>query len=172
MPRQMREGFEERRKEYEERIRKWLSPENHRCLAEKTIGEIRAVVGNDFLPVGEVPDEILMYYGTDDPCVYAGPAYFIEHAVNRHKELGVEDYVGMLDVLTDYDSLYSQDDGALVLRKEGKPSRQVIIVLDGNTGRLILYRSFFGGRRKSRKWHEISEASPVVGTPLSLPKDR
>ena len=170
MARQMREGFEERRKEYEERIREWLSDENRRCLAGKTIREIRAVVGNDFLPIGEVPEGIRMYFGIDDPCVYAGPAYFIEHAVNRHKELSADDYVCMLDVLTDYDSLYGQDDGALVLRKEGKPSLQVIIILDGNTGKLILYRSFFGGRRKSRKWHEISEASPVVGTPLSLPK--
>lgn len=168
----MKEGYPQRKSEYLNKIRRWLSKENYERFTGKTLAQISEVVGNNLEAIGEVPQEVQDYFSVSDSRVYSGAAYFIEHAVNRHGELDVNDYVAMADVFENYNSSYIQEDGALILRKEGRPSSQVIIVLDNDTGKMILYRTYFNTPKINKKWTEINlKASSVPGTSPSVPKE-
>ena len=150
MARQMREGFEERRKEYEERIREWLSNENRERFKGKTLKEISDEVGSVYFPVGEVPDIAKEFFDVDDPRVYSGAAYFMEHAFSRHPDLTVEDYVRMIDVLHDYENIYIADvpdDCRLIFSKRESNRHWRCIIGKNHDKNTILYISYYGPSR-------------------------
>ncbi len=151
MARQMHDGFEERRKEYERRIREWLSNENREHFKGKTLKEIMAGISPAYLPVGEVPSIAQEFFGVDDPRVYSGAAYFMEHAFTRHPDLSVEDYVRMIDVLHDYENIYIADvadDCRLIFSKRESDRYWRCIIGKNHGNNTILYISYYGPSRE------------------------
>lgn len=147
MARQMHDGFEERRKEYERRIREWLSNENRERFKGKTLKEIMAGFSPAYLPAGEVPSIAQEFFGVDDPRVYSGAAYFMEHAFTRHPDLSVEDYVRMIDLFWDYENIYVDEnsvDPRLIFSKfDAGRYQRCIIGKDAETCHLLLYISYY-----------------------------
>ena len=92
----MREGYEQRKAEYEIRIKEWITKDDLKAYKGLNLSEIRKILGNEKLPIAEVPIEAANFFGIEDTTVYSSGAYFIDHVVNHHDELSLDDYIGWL----------------------------------------------------------------------------
>ena len=151
----MREGYEQRKAEYENRIREWLSEENRERFKDKELDEITADIGKEMLPIGEVPVEIQEYFGVNESYVYSSEAYFINHAINNHRELTNDEYFSILSVLENPDYAIRQtrngvQNAILVKQIDGK-WYEAIVGKDKETGKMIIYLTYFGGSTNQKK---------------------
>ena len=160
-------GYEKRKAEYENRIREWLCKENLEKFKGKSFDEITAELGNDWLPIGEVPVEAMEFFGVSDPRVYSGQVYFIHHAVARHSNLTVEDYINMIETLSDYDNIYidnnSEDVRLVFSKQDGEKYSRCVIGKNLVADKLLIYISYYKPDRNKDSKKEIL-ASRVVGT--------
>ena len=155
MAQPMQEGFEQRKKGYENRIRKWLNSESIRKAQGKSDREIALEFGTELLPIGEVPIEAMDFFGLDDSHVYSSESYFLDHAVNHHSELEQSDYMKMVDTLSDFDYVAIQNregvQNLVFVKKYDDKWYRAIVGKDRDTGKAILYLSYF----KSNKQPEV-----------------
>ena len=156
MARQMHDGFEERRKEYEERILEWLAGEDIRKYKGMSRADIISATGGyKRYPVAELPIDAVRYFGVDDPRVYSNRGYFIDHAVNRHGDLSVGDYLAMLDTFTscspDSDILIDDDSktkALIFINKIDDHWFKGVAELDSNTQQIVPYMTYFKTGKK------------------------
>ena len=145
----MSQGYEERKIEYIATILDWLKEENLERFKGKSMSSIAEEMGRERKPVAEIPMIALEYFGVSDPRVYSGPAYFIDHAFNKHYDLSVEDYIAMLETFentTDESDILidnSKDNKALIFT-DRKHSKLYVAVaeLDKATNQIVLYMTY------------------------------
>ena len=123
--------------------------------------------GTELLPVGEVPQEAVAFFGIEDSNVYSSESYFLDHAVNHHSELDIADYVKMVDTLSD-------SDYAAIQRREGVQNLvfvkkyddkwyRAIVGKDKTTGKAILYLSYFKSKKQPEaKAERLKMQEPAV----------
>ena len=147
----MREGYEQRKEEYVNRILDWLRGEDLRKYKHMSRSEIiQETGGYKRFPVAEIPVEAMEYFGVDDSRVYSNRGYFIDHAINRHPNLTVGDYLDMLDTFSsnspDSDILIddsSKNKSLIFIDKIDGRWFKGVAELDSNTKQVILYLTYF-----------------------------
>lgn len=147
-------GISEIDAENKDRIKSWISPENIEWAKGKTRKEIFEHFGNDLEPVSYIPEKYVGLFGDllTDKNVYSGKGYFIDHAVNHHPNVGVEEYLNIQEVL-------NNPDGIKEVNAEGKKTvaftkkldrwNAVLVQLEvGEDGKILLHKSFFGQKKE------------------------
>ena len=167
----MREGYEQRKIEYQNRILEWLRGEDIKKYKHMKRSEIIAETGGyQRFPVAEMPVEAMEYFGVDDQRIYSNRGYFIDHAVNRHPNLNVGDYLAMLDTFS------SNSPAADILIDDKSVNKALIFIdkidghwfkgiaeLDSDTNQVVLYLTYFNtGKEKPGKGLESIKQEPSV----------
>ena len=93
------ENSTEEIREQQQRIRDWLAQENLEKAKGKTREEIFREFDNTPQPVAWLPSGYLQHFTgkTNDNRIYSGQAYFLDHAVNSHRDIPVEAYENIQD---------------------------------------------------------------------------
>ncbi|MBQ7609093.1 MAG: hypothetical protein IJU76_14180 [Desulfovibrionaceae bacterium] len=98
---------------------------------------------------------------TDDPRIYCSEAYFVDHAVNHHAELDVEEYKRIQDVIAHPDSVKrdtrtgvrsSKTRDALVFIKQYDSNRVVAISLEKDSStenKIVFHKTMFETSKKN-----------------------
>jgi len=158
-------------KGYGERISGWLSPENLSEAKGKSREEIFAWFGNEYEPIAEIGHEYLKHLRSDvtDAKVYSGKGYFIDHAVNHHPEVGLDEYGKIPDILSDPDDVrldIRRDRASLVFMKKYERLGLVIVShVENDGGRIVVYKTFFnktGKKSPYTHFQSVRAESPDV----------
>ena len=166
-------GYEKRKAEYETRIKEWITKGDLNAYEGLNLRDIRKILGNEKYPIAEVPVEAADFFGIEDVTVYSSEAYFIDHVVNHHGELSLDDYIGVVDTLSDFSDIYISleygDPRLIFSQKRDTGYRRASVGLDKETGSMVVYLSYFQPSKNIDEGRRKLEVSSVGGTPLSLP---
>ncbi|GHT44161.1 hypothetical protein AGMMS49965_19310 [Bacteroidia bacterium] len=153
----------------QELIKNWLSEENLNKAKGKTREELFAEFGNVLEPIAYIDSVYLPYLGDNitDNRVYSGKGYFIDHAVNHHPEVKIEDYDDIQVILSNPDGVFLDDSKAnlsIVFVKQYKNWGTVVVGVDNENAKIVLHKSFFSQRKNSyAKFNDIRVKIPLVG---------
>lgn len=157
----------------QQRLKEWVSPENIESARGKSRNEIFRLFGNELEPIAVIPDKYVRMFGSDvmDNRVYSGKGYFIDHAVNHHPEVALEDYQKLQDILIHADevALDDRDSGKtklVFIKRYDKHGVVVVELGEAEDGKLFFHKTFFNKRSKpypKLQRLNIEESSSVDG---------
>lgn len=157
----------------QQRLKEWVSPESIESARGKSRDEIFRLFGNELEPIAVIPDKYVRMFGSDvmDNRVYSGKGYFIDHAVNHHPEVALEDYRKLQDILSHSDevALDDRDSGKtklVFIKKYDKHGVVVVELGEAEDGKLFFHKTFFNKRSKpypKLQRLNIEESSSVDG---------
>ncbi|MBR3625336.1 MAG: hypothetical protein IKN48_03170, partial [Bacteroidaceae bacterium] len=158
-------------REMQDRVREWLSEDylnQARGLSREDIFEL--FDGDTPYPIAYVPEESLTYLsdGISDNRIYSSMGYFIDHAVNHHPSIPVEQYKNIQDVLNNPDSVKEiMQDGnrsVVFIKKIDKYNAVVVQLEKSEDGKIIWHKSFFDQRKEPYKnLPDLKEKEPLGG---------
>lgn len=133
--------------EIQTRINEWLAQENLDWAEGRSLNEIIAKFGNELEPIARIPEIVKQYLGgVNGDYIYSGKGYFIDHAVNHHPELNLEDYANIQTIVSDYDDIKDLSSGGVkkiaFIKKLDKGFAVVAEVSEQN-GKVLLHKTFF-----------------------------
>ena len=86
---------------------------------------------------------------------FSGEAYFLHHAINNHRELTTDEYLGILTLLENPDYALKQNrnggQNAILVKQINGKWYECIIGKDKETGKMIIYLTYFGGSTDQKK---------------------
>lgn len=172
----LREGSDvtsEEMLDIQQRLKEWVSPESMEMARGKSRNEIFRLFGNELEPIAVIPDKYVRMFGSDvmDNRVYSGKGYFIDHAVNHHPEVALEDYQKLQDILSHADevALDDRDSGKtklVFIKRYDKHGVVVVELGEAEDGKLFFHKTFFNKRSKpypKLQRLNIEESSSVDG---------
>lgn len=167
------------------RLKEWMSPKNIEAAKGKDREEIFNMFGNDLQPISYIDIGYLHYLGNNiaDNRVYSGCGYFLDHAVNHHPEVSLEDYEMMQDILLNPDNVYFDDRHALDcliftknLQSASGKKRGWSVVVSSDDGKIVVHKTMFYSKKKNQysslKNVLASNTSLVDGSPTISPEDK
>ncbi|MDR2729516.1 MAG: hypothetical protein LBB81_01295 [Treponema sp.] len=110
-------------------------------------------------PIAFIPQEYLRYFKkeTADNRIYTGLAYFLDHAINHHPDITLDDYRNIQKILNDADEVIRDDrpdekngkprDNLLFIKDIGKNLVLVVTLEEDNNGRILLHKSLYKGKK-------------------------
>jgi hypothetical protein len=127
----------------------WLSEENLNKAKGKTRAELFNEFGNTLEPIAYIDPAYLPYLGDNiiDNRVYSGKGYFIDHAVNHHPEVKIEDYDNIQEILNNPDDVLldnrTQNKRAIVFIKKFDNYYSVVVgVSDEKSSKIVIYKTY------------------------------
>lgn len=150
---------------YRNKVHSWLSDENLEAASEMTRDETLEKFGNTPEPIAYIPMKYLSIFGEDvtDNRLYCGKGYFIDHAVNHHPEVKVEEYDLLQDVLSNPDAI-KHVGNSIAFTKMHKKGFAVLVQLSNERGKIILHKSmFWRDKGMPYKNKQDVEVKPLVG---------
>ena len=154
------------------RVREWVTPEILHSLQGMSHADISAKFGDELKPIAYIRKEYLPFLadGITDNRVYSGKAYFLDHAVNHHKEVSAPEYYNIQKIIDTADDVKLDNTKpgrkpSLLFIKNTGPVGCVVVSFEvrGN-GKVVLHKSFFSKSKKRRfdKYPSV-KISPEVG---------
>lgn len=140
-------------KQYSEKIRHWLNPENMEKVQGRNREEIFSMFPNDLESIGRISPDYVSYFGqVTDSQVYSGQAYFIDHAVNHHPENTIDEYIKIPDVIfnPDYVKMDERRGGKTLvfIKNDGRYNAAVVTLEKSDDGRILLHKTFFAQKKE------------------------
>lgn len=125
--------------------------------------KIKEFASTDKRAIATVPAKYLKFFAgkTEDPRIYCSEAYFVNHAVNNHPEMKMEDFKKLQDVLLNADDVKidrepdehhpNGKDCLVFIKKFDKNFLEVISLdkTDDNGGQIVLHKTVFGTSKKN-----------------------
>lgn len=152
-------------------ITDWATEENFKNATGLTRNEIFEKYGTTPEVIGAIPNEYMMLFPqAKNNNVYCSKGYFIDHMVNHHPEVSLEDYNEIYSVLKNPKQVFADiKNKSIVLASENKNPKlkeNLVLKLDSND-RITFYKSYFNGK-ENKRLIEITddirkELSVVVG---------
>ena len=149
-------------KQQEENLRKFITDVDNGQGKSLTREEIFEKFDNSLKPIATLPSGYLQYFSgqTNNPRIYCSQAHFIDHAINHHPELSIEEYKRIQDIISnpddvkrdtriDQDSNKSRD--TLLFIKKYDKNRVVAISVEvdpESNGNLVFYRTLIPSSKK------------------------
>ncbi|QEJ94656.1 hypothetical protein FUT79_05190 [Treponema phagedenis] len=124
-------------------------------------------------PVGILPEETLEVFAPiKDNTVYCSKGYFIDHMVNHHTELELEDYKHVQEILDNPENMYLDTQTESIVFEKGYRNRKEFVVLKKDENdKIVLYKTFYYGKKTPKKFQKISpvtKLSPLQGEKSSV----
>jgi len=106
-----------------------------------------------------IPQEYLQYFKkeTTDNRVYTGLAYFLDHAINRHPDITLEDYRNIQKIINEADEVIRDDrpdektgkprDNLLFVKDIGKNLILIVTLEENNSGKILLHKSLYKSKK-------------------------
>jgi hypothetical protein len=153
--------------EMKDRISRWVSQESiekaQELIEGKTKGEARKAIfknfDNELKPISYIPEQYLPHFNGNatDNKVYSGMAYFVDHAVNHHPEITIQDYGRLHEILTNPDEVIIDrrpDDRTkeprdnLLFVKYYRTHLIVVVSLSGGAdSKILLHKSLYSHKK-------------------------
>lgn len=160
-------------------VRDWLTPENLDWAENKTLKEIIEKFGNALEPIARIPEKVMRLLGIKDGYIYSGKGYFIDHAVNHHPEVTLEEYDNIQSIISDYDDikdLSTDKVKKVAFIKKLDKGYAVVAEISEENGKVLLHKTFFykdsnSNRIPYKNKPSLLKESPADGSTTISPED-
>ena len=137
-------------------IKEWATQDNYDKAKGKTREEIFFNFGQKLKVIGKIPEKYLKILkpSSGDTRVFCGKGYFIDHMVNHHASMPVEDYEIIPDVLENPDKVKIDDSKGvptLIFQKKTDKYGTVVVNCKTKGDKVIFYKTGFTGNKESYK---------------------
>ena len=149
-------------------IKEWATQENFDKAKGKTRGEIFFNFGQKIKVLGQIPEKYLKELNpkSNDRRVFCGKGYFIDHMVNHHPNVPLEDYELIPDVLESPDNVRfddKKDVPTLIFSKNFGKYGTIVVNCKSEGDKVIFYKTGFTGNKESyRNKPSVVDRNPTI----------
>lgn len=160
-------------------VRDWLTPENLDWAEDKTLKEIIEKFGNTLEPIARIPEKVMVLLGIKDGYIYSGKGYFIDHAVNHHPEVTLDEYDNIQSIISDSDDIKDLSTDKIkkvAFIKKLDKGYAVVVEISEENGKVLLHKTFFykdsnSNRIPYKNKPSLLKESPADGSTTISPED-
>ena len=144
-----------------EDIKNKLSSWANKTIFEEAEGlsreEIFQKYTNSLEPIAYIDHEKLKLFDPiKDSYIYCGKAYFIDHMVNQHPELDIEDYQHIQEILDEPENIYLDNKiNSIVFEKEYKGRKEFVVLRKDENNKIVLHKTFYYGKKVPKRFEKI-----------------